>query len=469
MEYTPLSKRRQTNKQIQEKNSKMKTERKIVLLGAGSGYFHTVIGELVTTPEIAESKIVLFDIDKKRMEITYNYGKRLAAKANTGWRITQESNLERALDGADFVISSIGVHGKYDGKYGRDPRYHKIDCDTAAKFGIIHTTGDTVGPGGLSQGLRIIPIYLDIAKKMEKLCPKAVLLNHSNPMAAICRAVTKYTKIHTIGYCHNIYGDMARISRVLGIEKDELDFISAGLNHMGWFLDVRHNGKSIYPYLLEKVLTSRLKDEGWKLVKEICKLFNLFPIGGGRHIIEFFPHSRINSDVKNLSYGLQWRSERLYKKGTLDNELRKKEKMLEILGKKEAVLPTPDQLTPETMGQQIKALSCPGPGKIHFVNVPNNGSIGNLPDWAIVEVKSLISQAGAKPVSAGELPPQAARWSLAQIYAFELTIEAAAENSREKAVQALICDPMIRDFKEAEKIFDALVKAQGERLAVFKK
>jgi alpha-galactosidase/6-phospho-beta-glucosidase family protein len=446
----------------------MNSKRKVVLLGAGSGYFHTVIGELVITPEIAESELVLFDIDQKRMEITYNYGKRLAAKANTGWKISKESNLEKALDGADFAISSIGVHGKYDGKYGRDPRYHKIDCDTAAKFGIIHTTGDTVGPAGLSQGLRIIPIYLDIARKMEKYCPDVVLLNHSNPMAAICRAVTKYTKIHTIGYCHNIYGDMGRISRVLGIRQDELDFTSGGLNHMGWLLDIRHKGKDIYPMLLEKISKSKLKDEGWKLVREICELFNLFPIGGGRHIIEFFPHARINSKTKDLSYGLQWRSERLYKKGSLDDELRNKEKMLEILGKREVILPSPDQLTPETMGQQIKSLSC-GPEKIHFVNVPNNGSITNLPDWAIVEVKTLISQAGAKPVFAGELPPQAARWSLAQIYAFELTIEAAAENSRTKAIQALTCDPMIRDFKEATKVFDALVKAQGPRLTEFQK
>lgn len=447
--------------------------RKIVLLGAGSYYFHTVIGELVVTPEIAGSEIVLYDINKRRMEITYGIGKRLLEKANAGWTIRKAASLPRALDGADFVIASVGVHRPFH-QDTEIALWHKIDSDVAARYGIIHTTGDTVGPGGLSQGLRIIPIFLDLAKKMEKYCPNAVLLNHSNPMSPICRAVSKYSNIHVIGYCHNAYHDMQRIADLLGIAKDELDFTAAGLNHMGWFTAIRHGDQDVYPLLKKKILNGKAGRKRGKLwgpagrfIQELVRLFDLFPIGGTRHMIEFFPHVRINQSRKKLAYGLTWRSESI-SKGKLAAELRSKDMELRVLGKKKVVLPTLEKMTPETMGQQIKALAC-GPTRIHFVNVTNNGAIDNLPDWAVVEVKSLVAPGGAKPVHVGILPPQAARWSLPQIYNFELLVDAAAEGSRTKALQALAGDPMIRDFYEAEKVFDAMVNAQGDRLKRFRK
>jgi len=445
----------------------MAHRRKIVLVGAGSYYFHTVIGELLVTPELEGSDVMLFDIEKQRMDITYGLGKQLIRKAGKDWRLFKSLKLERAIDGADFAISSIGVHGPYTNK-GPDLRWHLLDQMATAKHGIIHTTGDTVGPAGISQGLRIIPIYLNLARKMEKYCPNAILLNHSNPMVAICRAVTKYSKIDTIGYCHNVYGDLRRISEMLDIPVDELDATSAGLNHMGWFIDIRHKGKDIYPVLKKKFLSIKRPGKGQRFAQELFRLLGVYPIGGDRHMIEFFPHARINSKTRRLAYGLQWRTDLIKQANLLGRELRTRDKELEAAGEKEVTLPTPDRLTPETMGQQIKCLSC-GPGRLHFVNVPNQGAVTNLPDWAVVEVKALVAPGGAKPIYAGELPPQVLRWSLAQLYAFELTVDAAAEQSRAKALQAMAADPMIRDFKEAEKVLDAIVKAQGDRLKAFRK
>lgn len=119
------------------------------------------------------------------------------------------------------------------------------------------------------------------------------------------------------------------------------------------------------------------------------------------------------------------------------------------------------------MGRQIKALKF-GPDILHVVNTRNGGAVGNLPEWAVLEVKSVVGQHGARAVQAGEMPAQAARWTLAQIYANELMIEAAAEGSREKAIQAMACDPMIRDFREAKEVLDVLVVAQQGRLDAFK-
>ena len=120
------------------------------------------------------------------------------------------------------------------------------------------------------------------------------------------------------------------------------------------------------------------------------------------------------------------------------------------------------------MGKQIHAMAT-GVEHLQYVNTPNLGSVANLPPWAVLDLRSVIGSHGARPVHVGELPPQAARWSLAHVYAHELVVDAALEGSREKALQALACDSMMLNFGEVEAVFDALVQAQGPRLARFKK
>lgn len=432
---------------------------KIVLLGGGSAYFEYAMAEIACTPELENVEFMLYDINAKRMDLMRRIGLRIVDKVKKPHVLKATTDLSRALDGADYAIASIGVHG---------PGYswHKLDATVAARFGIIHTTGDTVGPAGLSQGLRIIPIVVNIARQMERYCPKAIFLNHSNPMAPICRAIAKYTAIRTIGYCHNVYGDIGFFADVLGVKKESLDVTIGGVNHCGWLLDIRHKGRDVYPKL-RKRLASRPPPKRNLFSQEVFDLTGWYPIGGGRHLIEFFPHARIMTRTTRLPYQMLWRAE------TIDKNLLQLEinddpygLKLKAAGKKEVWMP--EVMTPEAMGLQIKALAM-GPPKVHFVNVPNRGAIPNLPDWAVVEVKTVIGQDGARSVFAGNLPPQAARWSLAQIYAHELTVEAAVEQSRGKAIQAMASDPMIRDFREAVKVFDALVKAHGNRLRAFRK
>jgi alpha-galactosidase/6-phospho-beta-glucosidase family protein len=169
-----------------------------------------------------------------------------------------------------------------------------------------------------------------------------------------------------------------------------------------------------------------------------------------------------------MAYELQWRSEMI-----ADNKLKAElnsapaKMRLKAQGKHPVWLPDPKQPTPENMGQQIRALHF-GPAMMHTLNIPNCGAVPNLPDWALIEMRAEIGLNGTRPLVVGEMPIQAARWSLAQIYAHELSIAAAAEGSREKALMALASDPMIRDFDEARRVFDAIVKAQGPRLKAFR-
>ncbi|HRU06252.1 MAG TPA: hypothetical protein P5137_10830, partial [Candidatus Brocadiia bacterium] len=344
--------------------------------------------------------------------------------------------------------------------------WHKTDTDICAKFGIVMTTGDSVGPSGLSQGLRLIPIYLDIAKAMEKYCPQAFLLNHSNPMSAICRAVSKYSKIHVIGYCHNVASDLAFFAKVLGVDVSELDAVVAGPNHMNWLLSLRRHGKDVLPELKKRLLADR-PTERHAFATEVLSILDIFPIGGDRHIIEFFPHARIYKKPDELLYGMRWRSTTI-EEGRLAKEINKEPTELELRAKGLKDPWVPERLSPESMGQQIKSLAL-GIEKVHVLNTPNRGAVPNLPDWAVVELKSVIGSHGARPIFVGELPPQAARWSLATIYAHELMVDAAATGCRKTALMALACDPMMQNFREVEPLFDALVEGQGARLARFRK
>lgn len=434
-------------------------KRKIVLLGGGSAYFETVICELALVPELTGWSVVLYDIDGQRLDLVYRAARRALAAMKVDLKLTRAMDPARALDGADFAISSIGVHGP-------DARWHFTDCEVARRFGIIHTTGDTVGPAGLSQGLRIIPIYLALAKQMKRYCPDVVLLNHSNPMSPICRAVIKTTGIATIGYCHNVWGATEYFGSVLGVPPKQLEVTAVGPNHMLWLLALHHEGRDVYPELKRRILGGKPAPRQ-TFAREMLERFDLFPVGGDRHMIEFYPHARRATSPDELEYGLAYRAEGFDMDASSNPRVWMEELKDRALGRKPPRRMSRRRLTPESMGEQIRALAFGGE-MVHYVNIPNRGAVPNLPEWAVIELKALLGSNGAQSIHVGELPAQAARWSLATIYAHELMVDAAIEGSRDKALQALASDPMMTNFHEVEPLFDALIKAQGQRLARFR-
>lgn len=433
---------------------------KVVLLGGGSAYFEQAIAEIATEPRLEKVHFALYDRKEslERMDLLRRIAERIVAKTSKGHSVSMTTDIAEALDGADYAICSVGVHGP-------DFSWHLADVAVAERFGVIHTTGDTTGPGGLSQGLRIIPIVMELVRAMERHCPDAVLLNHSNPMSPICRAISKYTRIRAIGYCHNAYEDLISFSKILDVPVDELDATIAGTNHCGWLLGLKHKGKDLRDELRRRLDAMDIPAKDL-FAYELFKLTGYHPIGGSRHLLEFFPHSRVLKGVKDLPYGQQWRMD-MMKEMILKRDRGEDKYKLRDKAEGRIDVDVERKGSPEAMGRQIAALS-QGPAMTHLVNIPNCGAIPNLPPWAVVEVKAAIGGNEAAPVCAGELPPQCARWALPQIYAHELTVEAAVERSRDKAILALASDPMIQDFNEARNIFDALVEAQGERLKDFK-
>jgi len=433
---------------------------KIAYIGAGSLFFESVTAEIARSPELHHTSISLYDLDPGRLALIEAVSKRISDHYRAELHISKAEELVEALDGADVVISSMGVHGP-------GQSWHQLDVEAVAKLGIMQTTGDTVGPTGISQGLRLIPHYIHLAKEMERHCPNAWLLNHSNPMGPICRAVSKYSSIRVIGYCHNVVYTLRRFAEFLSVPEKELDAMVAGVNHQVWLLSLLHRGKDVFPKIKEHLAQlpdDKIRDRRFTL--ELLELTGLYMLGGDRHILEFFPHARIPTTPEEIGYQLKWRRD-MITENLLGAELSKGATELEQRATGKVPLAIYEGVSPEAMGRQIIALT-QGPDIVHVVNVPNEGAVPNVPPWAIVELKSVVGMLGARPVHVGELPLVAARWTLAQIYAHELMVEAAAEQSRTKALQALACDPMVRDFHEPGIILDALVAAQGDRLAAFR-
>lgn len=433
---------------------------KITFIGAGSLFFESVSVEIASSPELHDATISLFDPDAARLDLIQRVTVRISAHFGANLQVVKAESLAQALEGADVVISSIGVHGP-------GQSWHQLDVEAVAQLGIMQTTGDTVGPTGISQGLRLIPLYIHLAREMERYCPNAWLLNHSNPMGPICRAVSKFTQIRVIGYCHNVAYALRNFAKFLNVNERDLDAVVAGINHQVWLLSLLHKGKDALPQL-RGVFANPTDDQliNRRFTLELMELTGLYLLGGDRHVLEFFPHARKPAKPKDIGYKLKWRRD-MITGNLLSAELSKDASDLGKRASGDAPLIIPKEVSPEAMGHQITAL-LKGSDIVHVVNLPNEGAVPNAPSWAVLEMKAVIGMNGACPVHVGELPPVAARWTLAQIYAHELLVDAAAEQSRFKAIQALACDPMVRDFSEPEKILDALVAAQGERLAAFR-
>ena len=430
--------------------------KKIVMLGGGSAFFRTVLVELAAVEELAGSEVVLYDIRPSGMEIIERIGRRALEQTGLDVKLSSTTDLSRAVDGADFAVSSIGVSGE-------NRRAHELDITIPAKYGVFQTTGDTVGPGGLFAGFRSVPIFLDICREMEHRCPEVVFLNHSNPMMMICRAVIKHTGIQRmIGLCHGMQGTASYLAEVLEIPYEELEVVAPGLNHLLWVTQIRHRGEDLYPALREK-LRAIDPPEARIFCKKLFDVYGYYPVNADRHIIEFFPFLLGAKTPEELPYGLRLRTEMIAEQRVAAE---KTWTGFERQASGDAPVEIPERPSPEAIGRLIAAIST-GRREVQIVNVPNRGSIPNLPDHAIVEIQGVTESTGCRGLYSGELPLPVAGMLQARVLQQELAVDAAVYGDRRLALQALLNDEQINSVEVAEKILDELLAAHAEVLPQF--
>ena len=223
---------------------------RIVLVGAGSVEFtRNLLGDFLSYPELADAEIVLHDIDGDRLATAERMARWTADALGAAPTIRGSLDRLEALAGADFVVNTIQVGGA---------RATQVDFDVPARFGLRYTINDTINVGGVLRGLRTIPVVLGIAGDMAEACPEAILLNYTNPMGMLVCAVDQAIGTPTVGLCHSVYWTVHRLAEYLDVPFEEVDALSAGVNHLAWILRLEHRGTDLYPALHSFVGSGRV-------------------------------------------------------------------------------------------------------------------------------------------------------------------------------------------------------------------
>lgn len=437
---------------------------KITFMGAGSTIFaRNVLGDCMCTPALRESQIALYDIDAKRLEDSKIILEAINKNINNG-RATIEtylgvSNRKAALKNATFVVNAIQVGGY-------DP-CTITDFEIPKKFGLRQTIADTLGIGGIMRALRTIPVMKDFANDMEEVCPNALFLNYTNPMAMLTGYMQKYTKVKTIGLCHSVQKCSEELLTALGME-DKLEGrkeLIAGINHMGWLLEIKDKeGNDLYPEIRKRALKKNAEEKHNDMVRyEYIKNFGYYCTESSEHNAEynlFFLKSKYPELVEKYNIPLDEYPRRCVE------QIKGWEKEKEDILKSGKITHTRSL---EYASYIMEAIVTNTPYKIGG-NVLNTGLIENLSPDACVEVPCLIDGNGIHPCYIGHLPIALAAMNSTNINVQLLTIEAAVTKDRNYIYQAAMLDPHTASELSIDHIkamCDELIQAHGNYMADF--
>lgn len=340
---------------------------------------------------------------------------------------------EEALEGADIVIVTI-LAGSID--------VWQHDILIPEQFGVDINIGDTRGPSGIFRALRTIPVMLDICKDMERLCPKATMLNYTNPMAMLCRAMQRESSIQVTGLCHSVQGTSEMLARWIGAPYDEITFTCAGINHMAWYLKYEWNGQDAYP-LLRKVVSENPEIYNEEIVRnEMFLNLDYYVTESSGHNSEYNWWFRKRPDLieKYCTNGTGWNPgvHRYILDTYRSREDTWKEDARQWFSQEQ---PISLERGHEYAAYIINALMGGEPYEFNG-NVANKGLVSNLPENACVEVPVWVSKKGLEPVHVGALPPQCAMLTSLSSQIEEMAVEGAITGNPRLIYQAILHDPL---------------------------
>ena len=426
---------------------------KITMIGAGSTVFaQRLLGDILSFPELSEVEIALHDIDANRLATSAGVARKLAAAVGAKPRLTATRDREAALDGADYVLNMIQVGGYQPATV--------TDFELPKKYGLRQTIADTLGIGGIMRGLRTIPVLLEMARDMQRLCPDALHLNHVNPMAMNCWALSRASPIRTVGLCHSVRNTARELAQDLGVPAEELDYVVAGINHMAFYLKLERRGEDLYPALRRVMAGGRVPDTN-RVRYDLFGRLGYFVTESSEHLSEYVPWY-IKRDRPDLIEALNI---------PLDEYPRRCERQIAGWHSVRAQLEDPAfelEVRPshEYAPEIIHSLET-GTPRVVYGNVPNDGLIDNLPAGCCVEVPCLVDKNGVQPTKIGPLPAQLAAVMQSNVNVQALTVEAALSGKREHVYHAAMLDPHAGAELSLDQIWslvDELLEAHGDWL-----
>lgn len=404
---------------------------KITFLGAGSSVFvRNVIGDCMLTEGLEDALFALYDIDGFRADESFKMLENINANINRS-RAKFEvyvglDQLEEALSGADFIINAIQVGGY-------EP-CTVFDFEIPKKYGLRHTIADTLGVGGVFRALRTIPVMQIFAEKMEKVCPKAWLLNYTNPMGILTGYMLKHTRVKTIGLCHSVQKCVPELLEGVGLPvSDKIQSKIAGINHMAWLLELTEDGKDLYPEV-KRLSRENGYPENDMVRHEIMHRFGYYVTESSEHNAEYMPYfikDRYPELIEKLNIPLDEYPRRCIRNINRWAEVRKQ------------LIEDPNLThvkSKEYAAGIIQAQITDKPYKFGG-NVLNTGLIPNLPNDCCVEVPCISDRSGITPSYVGALPEQCAALNRTNINVQTLAIQAAHTLKKEQVYHAVMLDP----------------------------
>ena len=413
---------------------------KITIVGSGSGWGR-LYNDIFSYPALKEITITLMDIDQRRLELSAGVVEKFVRQENIPAVVEKTTELSQALDGADFVIVGIDVGGLEAVRYDNEIPY---------KYGIDQCVGDTLGPGGVFKALRLFPHMKKITDTMEKLCPEALLLNYSNPMAILTWLLYETSNIKSVGLCHSVQSVHKPIAEVLGIkDKENIKTYVAGINHQAWLLECIYKGENLYPRLREKIEREGLPEKD-RVRFEIFRQFGYFVTESSGHNSEYLPYFRKRKDIIEKFCRPGYEGESLFYMNNIGKWRDRTDKERERLLNSDEKVPVYER-SHEYASGIINAVVT-GQSYMFNGNVKNTGLIENLLDGCCVEVPCMADGNGIHPCYVGTLPPQCAALNRNCVNVQELTVKGVINRDKEMIVHAVMLDPLTAAVLSLEEI-----------------
>lgn len=417
---------------------------KIVFIGAGSlDFTRDLARDLLTFEAFCSCELMLMDINPTRLEYARKGVQRIVNQSGADVIVSATTDRREALKDASGVLITI-LQGGVD--------VWRHDIEIPKKYGVDICVGDTRGPSGIFRFLRTAPVLLDIIHDVEELCPNAIVLNYTNPMAMLVSFLQSQTNVHVTGLCHSVQGTAEMLARWIGVEPRELSYTCVGVNHQAFYLNLSANGSDAYPALKEAILRPEVAEEE-PIRIEMFRRLGYFPTESSGHNSEYNPWFRKRSDlIEKYAHGTGWNpgeyayilNEYLARETTWEKEYTDWLENGEI-----------DLTRGEEYASNIfNAIFGDHTPYTFNANLRNKGYVTNIDEGACVEVPVIADKDGIHPVGVHTLPQHIDILVSHTAKIEELAVRAAIEGDPEKVFQAILFDPLTAAVCSMEEIHD---------------
>ncbi|WP_443058084.1 6-phospho-beta-glucosidase [Streptomyces sp. KLMMK] len=414
---------------------------KLAVVGGGSTYTPELVdgfARLHDTLPVAE--LVLVDPDEERLELVGALARRILARQGHPGRVTWTTDLDAGVDGADAVLLQLRVGGQ--AARHQDETW-PLECGCVGQ--------ETTGAGGLAKALRTVPVVLDIAERVRRRSPHAWIVDFTNPVGIVTRALLAAGH-RAVGLCNVAIGFQRKFARLLGVAPEEVALEHVGLNHLTWERSVTVGGEDVLPLLLAEHGDAVAAD--LRMPRSVLDRLGVVP---SYYLRYFYGHDEVVRELRT-------RPSRAAEVAAMER------KLLALyadpaLDEKPALLAKRGGAFYSEAAVALTASLLRDTGDVQVVNALNNGTLPFLPDDAVIEVPAAVDARGAHPLPVRPLEPLYAGL-VANVTAYEhLALEAALQGGRDRVFRALLAHPLVGQFDHADRLTDALVAHNREHLA----